>query len=56
MFSNDKITIRYFYYFDENPSNSIEYLKFKDGSLYDLINDKLIKLLYVYSFSCKKKC
>ena len=40
--SNDKITIRNFYYLNGNPSNSIEYLKFKDGSLYDLINNKLI--------------
>ena len=41
--SDDSITIREFYYFEEQDYfNSIEYIKFKDGSIYNLLNKKFI--------------
>ena len=40
--SNDKIVIKDFYFSNGEPSNSIEYIKFKDETLYDLINNKFV--------------
>ena len=41
--SDDSITIRKFYLLEEQYYfNSIEYIKFKDGSIYNLLNEKFI--------------